>query len=173
MKTKPYIMLIKAMILVSAFSSCEEIKNYPDEPSIDYKSFQLFTSTDALGNPIALGKLEFDFTDGDGDIGLNQPNSDISLLPDSLKYNLFMQMYTMEEGIFIPVEDTTENSNYRIPFIERTGQNKTLSGTIIVDIEYPQILHDTIYYTFYILDREFHKSNTDTTDILVFTGINL
>ena len=42
-----------------------------------------------------------------------------------------------------------------------------------LDISYPVIVHDTIFYTFYIVDRSFNRSNTDTTDVIVLSGIDL
>ena len=42
-----------------------------------------------------------------------------------------------------------------------------------LEITYPVIKYDTIYYTFYIYDRDFNRSNTDTTDVIVLSGIDL
>ena len=57
-------------------------------------------------------------------------------------------------------------SKYRIPYMERTGQNKILKGTISVTFLYtfydPKD-NDTIKYDFYIKDRADHKSNTVPT----------
>ena len=46
-------------------------------------------------------------------------------------------------------------------------------GIMDLDISYPVIVHDTIFYTFYIVDRTFNRSNTDTTDVIVLSGITL
>lgn len=173
MKMGIYRKILTILILGGILSSCEDPVKFPDEPIVSYKSFNLYTSTDILGNTIILGKLEFEFTDGDGDIGLNQPSVDNPPMEDSLKYNLFLNMYAMEDGVFQLVEDEDQITNYRIPFIKQTGQNKALNGTVILDIEYKKIVYDTVFYTFYIMDREFHRSNTDSTDIMIFTGISL
>ena len=173
MKIDLYKKALTILFLGSVLSSCEETVQFPDEPAVKYKSFTLYNSTDILGNSIVLGKLEFEFTDGDGDIGLNQPSVDNPPLQDSLIYNLFLNMYAMQDGKFQHIEDDDHISNYRIPFIKQTGKNKSLNGTVILDIEYKRIVYDTIYYTFYIMDREFNRSNIDTTDIMVFTGIKL
>jgi hypothetical protein len=156
--------------LAFLFSGCEEIKSYPEEPFIEYKTFGLYRTTDALGNPILLGQLEFGFTDGNGDIGLNQPDS--AAVADTLKYNMFLRLYELKDGVLTKVEGVAGEYNYRIPYIERTGQNKTLKGDIYVDLEYKSIDYDSILYTFYIMDRAFNRSNTDTTGLIVFTGIS-
>ena len=161
---------ILVFLLAGMLASCEEIRTYPDTPEVKYKSFSLFRTTDILGNEILLGKLEFDFTDGDGNLGIEQPEN--SELPDSLKYNLYLSLFSLESGVFQKKEDIT-SLNFRIPYIERTGQNKTLKGAIIVDLEYKKIDYDTLFYTFYIVDRDFNKSNIDSTEVLVFTGITL
>lgn len=160
-----YLILSPALILlILAIASCEEIQSYPDEPRINYESFSLFITTDALGNEFLLGRMSFEFIDGDGNLGMIAPDStDIN---DSLKYNLFMSLYDFKDGDFIKIEDL-ESQNFRIPYIERTGQNKTLKGTITVDLEYKNFRYDTIFYTFYITDRDFNRSNTDTTDVVI------
>lgn len=148
-------------------SSCEEIQSYPETPEVEYKSFSLFRTTDALGNVILLGQMEFDFTDGDGNIG------DSTQMSDSENYNLFLSLYDYDHTLkdFKKVEDIP-SLKYRIPYIERKGQNKTLKGTITVDLEYKLIEYDTIFYTFYIKDRDLNQSNVDTTEIIDLASIS-
>jgi hypothetical protein len=169
MKTVWKISAVLAFLIV--LFSCEKIQKYPDIPSVEYKAFDLYQSQDALGNNILLGELKIDFTDGDGDIGLEQPDSAASA--DSLKYNLFLTLWAYQNNQWAKVEDDANVQNFRIPYIERTGQNKTLKGTITLELEYKTIQYDTIRYTFYITDRQLHKSNVDTTETIIFTGLDL
>jgi hypothetical protein len=152
-------------------AGCGEIVTYPDTPVIDYKEIILYKTTDALGNSIFLGKMEVRFTDGDGDVGLSQPDS--TVIADSLKYNFFTTLYSMNNGVFEKISGPVGEQNFRIPYISREGQNKTLKGSIFIEFEYKLIEYDTIFYTFYMTDRAFHRSNTDTSDVIVFTGLNL
>lgn len=161
------LVLLLAMIISSA---CEEVVSYPDIPQIDYQSFTLFSTTDVLGNKILIGKLNFDFTDGDGNLGLDQPDS--LNIPDSLIYNLYLNLYE-KKGADFQKKETNSYLNFRIPLIEKIGSNKTLSGNITVDLEYKTLEYDTIFYSFYIVDRDFNASNVDSTDLLIFTGISL
>jgi hypothetical protein len=156
-------------VIFVALHSCVDIVTYPETPSISFRSFNLYYAQDLLGNEIILGKLEIDFTDGDGDIGLNQP-SDINL-PDTLKYNLFLSLHEIKNGMMEIVEGDKGKYSYRVPYMERIGQNKTMKGTITVDLEYSTIDYDTIVYTYFLMDRAFNRSNTDTSSIVVFTGI--
>ena len=55
--------------------SCFKIEKLPPEPYISFKSFQVFDSTDILGNKVKGGRLIFSFEDGDGDLGLTAPNT--------------------------------------------------------------------------------------------------
>lgn len=159
---------ISALIILSG---CGDIVTYPDVPVITFKNHTVYLTTDDLGNRIALVKLNIEFTDGDGDIGLKQPS--LPNLPDSLMYNCYLTLYDYKDGQFEIVEDLAGTQKYRIPYIERKGQNKALKGNIYVDMEYQSIIYDTIFYSFYIVDRQYNKSNVDSSDVIVLSNIEL
>jgi len=161
--------LFSALLLMI---SCNEVDPvYPDEPVVDYQGFGLYITTDPLGNNTLIGQLSFDFTDGDGNLGLLPlvDTSDLNV-PDSVKYNFFLQLYDLQDFEFveIPVEDGGI-LKYRIPYLDK----QPLTGTMDLEISYPVILYDTIFYTFYIYDRDFNRSNTDSTDVIILSGIDL
>jgi len=168
-KPVSFVFLISVII-----AACGEIESYPDSPIIEYRSFSLFYSSDTIMGKILKGEMEVYFTDGDGDIGLKQPTD--STEADSLKFNFFTRLYSMNNGVFEEVPDENGLQNFRIPYISREGQNKTIKGSIFIEFEYRLTKNDpildTIFYTFYLVDRELHQSNTDTSDILVFTGLD-
>ena len=169
---KEFKIISLVLFFLIAFSSgCEPVVTFPDTPVINFKNHSIYITTDDLGNKIALVKLQIEFTDGDGDIGLHQPIS--SEVADSLKYNFFISLYDYKNGKFKKVDDLEENQNFRIPYIKREGQNKTLKGDIFVDIEHKSIIYDTIFYSFYLVDRKFHKSNVDSSDVIILSGIQL
>jgi len=164
-------LLFSALLLMI---SCNEVDPvYPDEPLVDYQGFGLFITTDALGNNTLIGQLSFDFTDGDGNLGLLPlplvDSSDLNI-PDTVKYNFFLYLYDLQgyDWVQIPEEDGGI-LKYRIPYLNK----QPLSGTMDLKISYPIITYDTIYYTFYVYDRDFNRSNIDTTDIIVLSGIDL
>ena len=165
-----HLLLIIALLLSAV--SCQEIDpQYPDEPRVDYQGFGLYITTDALNNKILVGRLSFNFTDGDGNIGLN-PYADTTgkNLPDTVKYNFFLHQYFLDGDDFVRVPDSKVGTlKYRIPYLDK----QPLSGTLDLEISYPVINYDTIYYTFYIFDRDYNRSNTDTTEVIVLSGINL
>ena len=152
--------------------SCNDIDPvYPDEPVVDYQGFGLFISVDGLGNNTLIGNLSFDFTDGDGNLGLLPlvDTADLSL-PDTVKYNFFLQLYDLQNYEFVEIPDEDGGVlKYRIPYLDK----QPLKGTMDLQISYPIILYDTIYYTFWIYDRDYNRSNIDTTDVIVLSGIDL
>jgi len=152
--------------------SCQEIDpQYPDEPVIDYQGFSLYITTDQLNNKTLVGNLSFGFTDGDGNVGLH-PLSDTTgkNLPDTVKFNFFLQLYDLDGYEYVKVPESEGGVlKYRIPYLD----NQPLSGIIDLEISYPVIPYDTIFYTFYIFDRDLHRSNTDTTEVIVLSGIDL
>jgi hypothetical protein len=152
--------------------SCNEITPvYPDEPVVDYQGFGLYISVDALGNKTLVGQLTFDFTDGDGNIGLPplEDTTDLNL-PDTVKYNFFLQLYDLQGYNYVEISDDDGGLlKYRSPYLDK----QPLSGTMDLDISYPVIKYDTIYYTFWIYDRDYNRSNIDTTDVIVLSGIDL
>ena len=155
------------LIIISISFSCEKIRQLPPEPSIEFRQFTMFDTTDILGNPARAGILKFYFEDGDGDLGLDPNNPDLT---DTT--NLFFTLFRKTEGNFSEVEedDILYPSEYRIPLMERTGQNQILQGTI--DITFIYIFYnpeDTIMYDFYIVDRAGNLSNTATTCEIPFT----
>jgi len=168
MKTLLSILIAALLLMIS----CNEITPvYPDEPVIDYQGFALYISIDQLGNRTLMGQLTFDFTDGDGNIGLEPlPDTTGLSLPDTVKYNFFLQLYDLKGYEYIKVPEKDGGVlKYRIPYLDK----KPLSGTMDLQISYPVIKYDTIYYTFYIYDRDYNRSNTDTTDVIVLSGIDL
>jgi len=161
--------LITALLLMI---SCNDITPvYPDEPVINYEGFGLYISIDQLGNRTLMGQLTFGFTDGDGNIGLETLNDTTDLsLPDTVKYNFFLQLYDLQGYEYVKVPDDDGGLlKYRIPYLDK----QPLSGTMDLQISYPIIKYDTIYYTFWIYDRDYNRSNTDTTDVIVLSGIDL
>jgi hypothetical protein len=156
---------IPVILTLLAMGSCTKIEHISPIPYIEYTSFTIFDTTDILGNQLKGGKLKFFFEDGDGDIGLKPPggNSDST--------NLFFTLYRKVDGVLVPAtgEDPLYPSDYRIPYMERLGQNKILRGTISVTFMYfyyePT---DTIVYDFYIKDRADHESNVaETREIIL------
>lgn len=157
MKSLKYSALIMVALLTFA---CHKIIQLPDKPYIKYTSFNVFDTTDLLGNACKGGRLKFYFEDGDGDVGQNAPETG-----ETDTTNLFLTLYRKTNGIMteVPDNDIMKPVGYRIPYMARTGQNKILKGTIAVTFFYTYYVisdNDTFKYRFYIKDRAQNYSDT-------------
>jgi hypothetical protein len=167
-KTRYLFLVIISFIFLNA---CKKVEQLPAVPKIEFTSFTIFDTTDILGNKSKGGQLKFHFEDGDGDLGLNAPTGDQT---DST--NLFFTLFRKVGGVMVaaPDNDPLKPSPYRIPYMERLGQNKILKGTISVTFlylfYYPT---DTIRYDFYIKDRALNESNVVSTSEIVLSVNNI
>jgi hypothetical protein len=157
--------IIALFTVVIILGACVPIEKLPPEPAIEFRSFTLYDTVDMLGNNAKAGKLTFYFEDGDGDLGLDDPGSELEV-----STNLFLQLYRKTDGVFelAGPTDPLYPSEYRIPYLEPGGQNKILKGTIDVTLIYFLYnISDTLYYDFWIRDRSGNDSNTATTCVFV------
>lgn len=159
--------LIKILIAVFILVSCRKIEKLPSIPHIEFTSFTILDTTTLLGKYKA-GRLKFYFEDGDGDIGLDAPldkNSDTT--------NMFITLFRKKGSSFIPSsgkDPLLPYSEYRIPYMERLGQNKILKGTISITFLYLNYSKgDTIKYDFYLKDRALNESNVSSTSEIVIS----
>ena len=156
------------IILFSFFYSCKKSDKYPVEPVIKFK--ELIKFSDAAGLDTS-AKLTISFTDGDGDIGLGQGDTFPPYNSASEFYfNFFMKYFHKENGAFVELPLAIP-PNQRIPFVPVEGNNKSISGDIILDLEFAGLFasQDTFRFDAYIVDRALHKSNTITTSEIILT----
>ena len=145
------------------FTGCEEIRSYPATPEISYSSFYV-RDTVLNDNQLRVGTLAFTFVDGDGDFGLMKPDSGET--DTSKLYNLYFTIYNKINGTFVQDTDLRTKPYYPVYYheaMQREGQDKTLKGTIAINIEYFIINYDTVKYDFFIVDRALNKSNVAST----------
>jgi hypothetical protein len=145
--------------LVTIMGACLKGETYPETPVISIRE-QKFVGDSAY--------FAFDFTDGDGDFGLNDGEFEGEDYDCSKYYNIFMKYYELENGIWELYElDPCVDPNYvpyyyRVPYAEPTGQNKTQKGFVEVEIGDWAINtgRDTCRFEIYVVDRSFNKSNS-------------
>ena len=164
---KGYIQLILLTSLAALIHGCIKVEQVPSTPSIEFTSFEIFDTLDILGNNSKAGRLLFRFEDGDGDLGLTAPAND-----NTDTTNFHITLFRKENGSMSQV--TSQNdpllpyASYRIPYMERLGQNQILRGTIAVTLMYQSYNDaDTIKYSFYIKDRADNYSNTEETSEII------
>jgi hypothetical protein len=166
MRTIKYLVII--LIALPALDSCLKIEQLPAKPHIEFTSFTIFDTTDILGNNAKGGRLLFNFEDGDGDLGLAEPSRD-----QTDTTNMFFSLFRKIDRNMVPAQNNDPllpYSSYRIPYMERLGQNKILKGTISVTFLYMFYSPgDTIRYDFFITDRSLSESNTESTSEIVIS----
>lgn len=143
-------------------SSCLRTEEYPPEPIISFDGFQLVDSVDQLGNENTFCIVTIEFTDGDGNVGLNPGDTTGRFNPDSLFYhNLLVDYYEWNDSInnFELIDDLDPSFSARIPFLTPSGKNKTLKGDIIYDLNVSFTNSDTVRFDFRLVDRDFNVSN--------------
>jgi hypothetical protein len=154
-------LILIVCIAFTIFLSCEKTESYPPVPEIKFTKYRVYDTAYSSGFNQRNVAISFDFVDGDGDIGDTTEGLN----------NLFFSRFEQRNGEFINVDSLLVDSiRYRIPFAEimkREGQNKTLKGTIKIDISELIINYDTIKYDFYITDRAGNKSNVASTSPIV------
>ncbi len=171
MRTQRYLILLFLVPVLAA--GCRKIEHLPPEPKIEFRYFEVFDTTDILGNTCKGGRLNFYFEDGDGNLGLPPPDG-----THSDTTNLFLRLFRKTGGRMTEADDNDvlRPSNYRIPYMDRPGQNKILRGTISVTflyLFYSPESNDTISYDFYIRDRDDNDSNTESTGEIFLSENNI
>jgi len=166
------ISLFLCLLGTGFFSSCKEKEEYPDTPTIKFESFtRLYNAAYGIYDR---GVLKISFTDGDGDIGLNQGET-----APPYKYNLFINFMEVQNKDTIDVDllsynpntqqYDTINHNARVPLLTPEGDVKAIEGTIedtlfIYDFN---STFDTLLFEVYLLDRALHKSNVILTPLII------
>ena len=168
---KNSIFLSILILLITIFSACPKPQQYPIEPQLTFKQIILSDTVDLLGNNVKLFKLRFGIIDGDGNIGLQDSDTTGVFHPDSLyNKNFFTTLFEVINGDTIEV-DPEKQRYFRVPYVEPQGQNKVLIAEIYVDIDFTyqisgELPYDSIMYNFYIVDRDFNKSNIEKTPVV-------
>lgn len=157
MRTLAWSVLIIAAL---SLSSCHKIMQLSVIPHIEFTSFQVFDTTDLLGNECKGGRLKFYFEDGDGNVGMYSIEGDTVTKTTNLFFTIFRKTNTTYNEV---TDSLMKASDYTIPYMERTGRNKILKGTIAVTFLYTFYSvpdSDIFRYRFFIKDRAENMSDT-------------
>lgn len=149
-------------------TACFKKEEYPVVPVITYESFIIAGDT---------AVLTFNFTDGDGDLGLSESDT---LAPYNTEseyyYNLYLNYYekTDDNGWEIgkDLEGDSIQFKYRMKPIEYSGKTKGLKGQMAVNMGslfYNNLSteSDTIKYSIQLIDKALNKSNIIETEEII------
>ncbi len=154
-------------LLIAVMSSCFKKETYPIEPIISYDSFSI-TGENA--------NLTFNFTDGDGDIGLADSDTTSPYDVNSdYHYNLLINYYEKDDVLgWVQgknLDGTLTVFKYRIKPIITIGKTKGISGKIDVKMEifYNPVSNqnDTIKYEIQLIDKALNKSNSVESEVII------
>jgi hypothetical protein len=155
-------------IFLIFFGGCIENIKYPDKPEIEFKDFQIIRSKD---NKDSLGILIFSFTDGDGDIGLDEKDTFPPFHPTSIYYYNFYLHFIEYNDQGDSIRQLEPPYTARIPKTDRYGES--IRGEIYVELDIyflPIVLqYNNVRMKFYIYDRALNKSNIEYTPIYKFS----
>lgn len=145
-----------------ALSGCLRTEEFPTEPVIVFKSFAHYGDSSSI---------TISFTDGDGDIGLDQGDTLAPYNPASLWFhNFFVDIYKKQSGAWVE-QELAIPYYYRVPNLTPAGQNKALEGDIAVALN--QVFFglaetgDTMRFEVRLADRALHMSNRVSSEAVI------
>lgn len=173
--------IIGLLLLAMAVCSCQKPVEYPIEPKITYEGFTYLINADSTFS--GEGIVAFSYTDGDGDLGLD----DSDTLPpfgfhDAHYYNMVIDYLKCVNGEFVKMPllsphvptspaDTlvlydTVTFNARFKRLRDSEEPKAISGTMEykLTVQNPFSPNDTVKFEIRILDRALHESNVIQTE---------
>ncbi len=180
MRTKSFAnIVIFFVVLLLIFSRCRKTEKYPVEPVIAFQKFTPFdTVTQHLNGQTYLyfmrGVLQFSFTDGDGDLGVETDSNTTGGFA-----NLFITYYEIQNKDTVQVPMTyydnethtydTMTYNSVIPnltpeYANGNGIKGEISDTLFL---LSASSYDTIMFEVYVKDRKEHESNHFFTPYIV------
>lgn len=164
------------MLLAAGFSlaGCLKSEQFPDQPVLTFKKleqrFELNSPNDTQASLFLY--VTVGFTDGDGDVGLDETDTQSPFGQNEAHYfNFFCDFKKQINGQWA---DINSSWSYRMKRISPTGQDPTLNGEIQVRVgPYPgprglldPPIHagDTLQVNVRLEDRSLHMSNTVTSE---------
>ena len=177
------LVLTTILFLALAVASCQKKVEYPVEPQIAYEGFTYLFNADSTFS--GEGVVSFSYTDGDGDLGLDEGDT---LYPfgfnDPHYYNMVVDYLKSVNGVFVKTPllsphvptnpaDTlvlydTVTFNARFRRLRDSEDPKAISGTMEykLTVQNPFSPDDTIKFEIHILDRALHESNVIQTEAI-------
>ena len=169
--------LIGLLLLSVAVLSCQKPVEYPIEPHIAYEGFTYLLNADSTFS--GEGIVSFTYTDGDGDLGLD----DSDTLPpfgfhDAHYYNMIVDYLKCVNGTYVKTPLLSWNAqtqtydtvtfNARFRRLRDSEEPKAISGKMEykLTVQNPLSPNDTIKFEIRVVDRALHESNTIQTEAI-------
>lgn len=149
---------LKSILLIFLFTityiGCVKKKGYPTTPEIEYKYFTPYVGDSA--------DFSVKFTDGDGDIGVDESDTTKTLYVNYYYKDTITQKYI---GYYNPLTNDTLKTGYVVKKPSDAYKGIPITGEVRVRIQ--KYRHSkkikNIRYVVYLLDAAGNKSNVITT----------
>ncbi len=165
--------------ILIAMAACKKKVEYPIEPKITFDGlFYLMNADSTLTGEVI---LTIGYTDGDGDLGLDDADTLYPFGPnDPHYYNLIIDYLKWDGNDFVetPLLNWNQQTqsfdtisfNARFKRLVFNDEEASISGVIdyTMMVFNPLSPNDTIKFRAHILDRALHESNTIETDAIWF-----
>ena len=163
MKFAPNIVVFAFLSVI--LISCLKNEQYPLEPQLEFKSVSV---ADTVNGFDPIGLIHLKFTDGDGNVGLNEADTFGVFHPDSAYgRNLFIFPFKKVGGEFIPAETFVANHVRITPRL--SDSDDPIEGDIDAGVFLPAktavdtLDTVTLKWELYLVDRDRNQSNVIET----------
>ena len=167
------------VLMIFALAYCQKKMEYPIEPKVSYEGMGYVMNADSTLTGEVV--VSIGYTDGDGDLGLDDADTLYPFGPnDPNYYNLIIDYLKWDGSTFVdtPLLSWNQQSqsfdtvsfNARFKRLVFNDEEAAISGTIDYKmmVYNPLSPNDTIKFKIIILDRALHESNVIETDAIWF-----
>lgn len=163
---------ILLLIVVFGLSSCLKDVDYPNRPQIEFIEMTLNYGTLSITD--SLGIVSFSFTDGDGNLGLDDATDSDGVFAEGEPYhfNLFIRYFEKRNGVFEEFVIENPPLHARFERLTSAGVGNSIEGRM--DAWFgarPGSPYDTVRYEVYIVDRDLQHSDTIVTPEVVLSEL--
>ena len=172
---------ILILLCIIGMAACQKKVEYPIEPVISYQGLAYVMNADSTLTGEVV--LSIGYTDGDGDLGLDDADTLYPFGPrDPHYYNLIIDYLKWDGHTFVETPLLSWNQqtqsydtisfNARFKRLVFNDEEKAISGTIdyTMMVYNPLSPTDTVKFRVHLIDRALHESNTIETNSILFNG---
>ncbi len=150
-------------VVVSVFFCVSCKKQYPEydsTPEVEFESVHL-----SMNDSDFLLRFSFHLCDGDGNVGL-EPRDTAYPYIGEFQQNFYAFAHVIEEG---DTNSLPYEFSYIIPRLREEGNTKFIKAVVSVDFTIARGVfpYDSVFFTYFVYDRDLHKSNIDTSSLIV------
>jgi hypothetical protein len=157
-------------LLPLLFACKPEEARYSRVPGLSFSNYSRLLTPDGRDSLLF---LTFNYTDGDGDLGLNDGDSAGPFqFGNPFFFNFDVRFFELVNGKFISVKDPltgdTLNFNQRLPRITPSGIDKQIEGTIRITVpaQPSGFKPDSVQYRCRLKDRSLNQSAEISTPVI-------